>query len=207
MPIIFWAKKQLLNLITIGWLFIKEFTADSFMDSARNWLANWRPAVVVWDFLYAHPVFIIVIVFASITLWGYLEQRHKSRAPIPIPNRDALFRAIAEVKIAALEVDENIQDLRRQEQGNVIFLNPERWGQLDRIRGRFKYACESLQREIFAAGSVVEPILKPLDLCMQSAIMFDSLAIGQLIELATETRNKIDELSQPIPYKGGSQTE
>jgi len=64
--------------------------------------------------------------------------------------------------MATIEVAENIENLKLKKTGNVIFQDAGMWDKLDRIQQRFDYACESLERETYAAGTVLEPILKPL---------------------------------------------
>lgn len=124
---------------------------------------------------------------------------------VSLSNRENLFGAMAEVKLASIEVSGNIEDLRKKQNPYIIFA-PGRWQHLDRIQSRFHHACEDLLKEVFAAGNTFETVLRPLKLCVENADKLDSLAISQLEQILTETRNKIDEPSQTIPAKEGSKT-
>ena len=141
-----------------------------------------------------------VVVFKLIRIINKYE-----KAKSVLHNTNSLFDAMAGVKMAVGKVIGNIPDLKRKRQGTTIFF-PGRGEELDRIDNQFNIACESLQKQIFTAGSVFEPILKELDLCLQNSIALDPSAIGQLEGLITKTRDKIEEISQPILDKKGSQT-
>ncbi len=142
------------------------------------------------------------VVVVSKLIWK-INKYEKAKSVLH--NKNSLFDAMAGVKMAVGKVIGNIPDLKRKRQGNTVFF-PGRWEELDRIDNQFNIACESLQKQIFSAGSVFEPILKALDLCLQNAIELDLSAIGRLEGLITETRDKIDEISQPNLDKEDSRT-
>ncbi len=150
-----------------------------------------------------------VTVFLAIYLWNLFRapyrQRNEARdlllakpKPIPIPNHDTLFKAIAEARMATIEVAENIENLKLKKKGNFIFQDANMWDRLDRIQRRFGQACESLERETFVAGTVFEPILKPLLAYMRGAAELDSSTVSdykiELEEMVMITRNRIEEL-------------
>lgn len=152
--------------------------------------------------------------FGATTLAPY-KQRNEARIllmakpkSVFLPNRDMLLRTIAEARMATIEWMENIEALKQQEEGkgNYIYFNEEIPIKLNKIRERFRYACEALEKEILVAGSDYETILKQLYMFMQASAILNASPVpnqGSLLtykykleELVTATRNKIDEISQ-----------
>lgn len=178
----------------------------------RSTLKSWQVGIITFS------VFVVGIffIYGLIYLWNLFRAPYRQRnevlallftkpKPLFLTNRDMLLRAIAEAEMATIEVADNIENLKLQEKGNVIFQDAETWDKLLRIRGRFKNACEALEKEILVAGKSYEPILKPLYLFMQSSAILNASPVPSdknlmtfkynLEQLVTETRNKIDEFS------------
>ncbi|MBI2849603.1 MAG: hypothetical protein HYX80_01000 [Chloroflexi bacterium] len=122
-----------------------------------------------------------------------------------LANKDTLLRTIAEAKLAAVDEAENIENIKLKKTGNVVFPDADTWDKLGRIQQRFDWACESFEREAFATNSVFEPILKPLLTHIRYATEVSPPTVidykTKLEEMVAITRNKIEELTQPIPDK------
>jgi hypothetical protein len=125
-----------------------------------------------------------------------------------LTNRDELLRTIAEARIATIEFVESVENLKEHDKQSPNLINTDICAAVDKAQQRQKSALETMEKEILVAGSDYESILKPLYLFMQSsAILNASPTTNQgtiltykykLEEIITQTRNKIDELSQPV---------
>ncbi len=88
-------------------------------------------------------------------------------------------------------------------------------GAIDKTQRRYEIALESLEKEIFVAGSDYESLLKPLLLFIQSAAILNASPTenmktiltfqSHLEEAAKQIRNKIDELNRQASHKEGYQ--
>ena len=128
----------------------------------------------------------------------------------PAPNRDTLLRSIADASKAAIDVVENIKELRAHTI-NTIYFNPNTGLRLEAIQVRFKHFCELLETEMLVAGSAYDSSLKPLLLFIQNAVLLSdsnpqTIATykGRLESLVIESRNKLDAFSQLTPDNEGS---
>lgn len=163
---------------------------------------------------------VAIIAITYIVFWFITPYRQRNEAwaslrakpkPVFLANRDRLLITIAEARLATVDEADNIENVKLRIIGNTIFQDAEMWDKLARIKQRFDWACESLEREAFAAGSVFEPIIQPLIVYMRSAAESNSSTINpyksKLEEMVTITRNKIEELSQQVSDMGDSQSQ
>ena len=160
----------------------------------------------------------LFLIYGLIYIWNLFRAPYRQRNEawkakpklVFLPKMDELLRVIAEAKMATDQMADNIIDIKRLDV-NTIFINPEMPVILNGIRIRFKYACESLEREILVASSDYEPILEKFIAYMRDATKLDSSTISdykiKLKEMVMITRNKIEELSQQVPGNEDSQPE
>jgi len=195
------------DIFLVVWMVIMTLLLFANVIGVGFDIQQMRENIAVWNLTWFEflslALSISFFVVVSKLIWKI--NRYEKAKPV-LHNKKSLFDAMAGVKMAVGKVIGNIPELKRKRQGNTVF-PPGRWEELDGIDNQFNIAYESLQKQIFTAGSVFESILKALDLCLQNAIALDPSAIGQLEGLITEARDKIDEISQPILDKEGSPTE
>ncbi len=188
-------------------LLIPTALCGLYQEVQQQWMQDWPSSLPVSPLVWLSVTLFLACLLILEGTYRYTRTLYKEN---PAPNRDTLLRSIADASKAAIDVVENIKELRAHTI-NTIYFNPNTGLRLEAIQVRFKHFCELLETEMLVAGSAYDSSLKPLLLFIQNAVLLSdsnpqTIATykGRLESLVIESRNKLDAFSQLTPDNEGS---
>ena len=89
---LFRRKRWLINIPTISWQIIWEFTKDTIIEATRNYFTGSGAVMGFLDYLLQHPIIIVGIVAIIVFIWAYVDTNKERQNDLKITVQSSKIR-------------------------------------------------------------------------------------------------------------------